>query len=83
MKKFIPLSVKIFILNFFNGNYIKRASNRYLLAEGVAVTGAAISLGLFQNDPVAAASILTISSIISYAIRISGHIALGKQTTKD
>jgi hypothetical protein len=67
----------------FNGNYIKRASNRYLLAEGVAVTGAAISLGLFQNDPVAAASILTISSIISYAIRISGHIALGKQTTKD
>ena len=67
----------------FNGNYLKRASNRYLLAESVALTGTTISLGLSQNDPVAAASVLTISSLISYAIRISGHIALGKQTLGD
>lgn len=79
----IEIEQKNFPKETFNGNYLKRASNRYLLAEGVAVTGATISLGLSQNDPIAAASILTISSIISYAIRISGHIALGKQTPKD
>ena len=62
-----------------NQNYIKIASSRYLLSEGVAIGGSLASLALSQDDPGAAASVLAVSSILSYCIRISGHIALGKQ----
>ena len=79
----IEIQEKNFPKETFNGNYLKRASNRYLLAESVAVAGTTISLGLSQDNPIAAASILAASSIISYCIRISGHIALGKQTLGD
>ncbi|MDA9052104.1 hypothetical protein N9H61_05770 [Schleiferiaceae bacterium] len=79
----IEIQEKNFPKETFNGNYLKRASNRYLLAEGIAVAGATISLGLSQDNPRAAANVLAVSSMISYCIRISGHIALGKQTLGD
>tara|TARA_B110000114_G_C14951506_1_gene340531 strand:- start:95 stop:658 length:564 start_codon:yes stop_codon:yes gene_type:complete len=60
-------------------NYLERTSDMYLLSEGIAIAGTALSLALSQDDPVAAASVLAVTSIVSYCIRISGHISLRKQ----
>ena len=61
-----------------NANYVSKASGRYILSETIALGGTAVSLALSQDDPLAAANILAATSLISYCIRISGHVTLGK-----
>ena len=54
-------------------NHLLKASNLYLLADGIALGGTLGGIALIEDDPLAATQVIVISTVLSYLIKFSGH----------
>ena len=54
-------------------NHLLKASNLYLLADGIALGGTTGGIALIEDDPLAATQVITISTVLSYLMRLRGH----------
>jgi len=54
-------------------NHLNKASNFYLLADGIALGGTVGGIALIEDDPIAATQVIAISTIVSYLIKLGGH----------